>query len=82
MRTLMVSNGWQHSCSAVRIRKNDFEVTHRFHCSCYAPSRDMGAKPDRLSVSGRSRHDVKRGRRLETLEYILYIIFWPVEVGM
>ena len=76
MRTLIVSNGWQHSCSAMRIRKKDFDwaqMTHRFHCSRYAPSRDMGAKTDTLSVSRRPRHDGKVGKmskREEALESI------------
>jgi hypothetical protein len=50
-------------------------MTHRFHCSRYAPSRDMGAKADTLSVSRRPRHDGKLGemsKREEALESILY----------
>ena len=82
MRTLIVSNGWQHSCSTMRIQKEDFDgsqMTHRFHCSRYAPSRDMGAKTDTLSISGRPRHDRKVGKvsKLEkALEAICAIIFW------
>jgi hypothetical protein len=76
MRTLIVSNGWQNSCSAMRIRKDlDWvQMTHRFHCSRYAPSRDMGAKTDTLSISRRPRHDGKVGKM--ALESICAIIFW------
>lgn len=49
-------------------------MTHRFHCSRYAPSRDMGAKTDTLSVSRRPRHDGKMSKREDALESI---IFWP-----
>jgi hypothetical protein len=52
---------------------NCAQMTYRFHCPCHAPSCDMGAKPDGLSVSGRPRHDVKRGGE-EPLECVLYIM--------
>ncbi len=57
-------------------------MTHRFHCPCYAPSRDMGAKTDTLSVSRRPRHDGKASRlskREEALESILYYYILAVK---
>jgi hypothetical protein len=47
-------------------------MTHRFHCSRYASSCDMGAKTDTLSVSRRPRHDGKMSKCEGALESILY----------